>query len=92
MAERAALTFGFTPEEMKSDPLFRNARFVMTLARAGAAMSEDTLVKGSDVNTSGGMKARAMDVINNSNNPLYAKYWAGDEDIGNQVRYWMKAG
>lgn len=92
LAERAALTFGFTPEEMKSDPLFRNARFVMTLARAGAAMSEDTLVKGSDVNSSGGMKARAMDVINNPQNPLYRKYWDGDEDTGNQVRHWMTAG
>lgn len=92
MAERAALTFGFSPDEIKSDPLFRNARFVMTLARAGAAMSEDTLVKGSDVNSSGGMKAKAMDVINNPQNPLYARYWAGDQEANAQVRNWMKAG
>jgi len=92
LAERAALTFGFSPEEVKSDPLFRNARFVMTLARAGAAMSEDTLVKGSDLNSTGGLKARASDVINNPQNPMYAKYWAGDEGVNNQVRNWMRAG
>lgn len=91
LAERAALTFGFTPDEVTSDPLFRNARFVMTLAKAGAAMSEDTLVKGSDVNSAGGLKARAQDVISNEANPLYKKYWAGDEDTVNQVRNWMRS-
>jgi len=92
LAERAALTFGFTPEEVKSDPLFRNARFVMTLARAGAAMSEDSLAKGSDLNSAGGLRAKAQDVISNPNNPLYKKYWDGDEDVNNQVRNWMRAG
>lgn len=92
LAERAAITFGFTPEEVRTDPLFRNARFVMTLARAGAAMSEDTLVKGSDLNSTGGLKAKASDVINNPQNPLYQKYWKGDEDTVSQVRSWMKAG
>lgn len=92
LAQRAALTFGFTAEEVESDPLFRNAKFVMTLARAGAAMSEDTLVKGTDLNSAGGLKARASDVINNPQNPLYKKYWAGDEETNNQVRNWMIAG
>lgn len=92
LAERAALTFGFTPEDIKSDPLFRNARFVMTLARAGAAMSEDTLVKGADVTSSGGMKAKAFDVINNPQNPMYKRYWDGDPDANAQVRSWMTAG
>ncbi len=92
LAERAALTFGFTSEEVQNDPLFRNARFVMTLARAGAAMSEDTLVKGSDLNSVGGLKAKAQDVISNPSNPLYGKYWDGDEDTNNQVRNWMRAG
>lgn len=92
LAERAALTFGFKPEELTTDPLFRNARFVMALARAGAVMSEDSLVKGSDVSSSGGMKARAQDVINNSQNPLYKRYWDGDEDVVAQVRAWMRAG
>jgi hypothetical protein len=92
LAERAALTFGFTPEDIKSDPLFRNARFVMTLARAGAAMSEDTLVKGADVTSSGGMKAKAFDVINNPQNPMYKRYWDGDPDANAQVRNWMTAG
>jgi hypothetical protein len=91
LAERAALTFGFTPEELKTEPLFRNARFVMTLARAGAVMSEDTLVKGSDVHSVGGLKARAQDVINNQQNPLYKRYWNGDEDTVSQVRAWMRA-
>ena len=95
LAQRAALTLGFTPEEVSGDnalPLFRNARFVMAMARAGAAMSEDTLVKGSDLNTAGGLKAKAQDVINNPQNPMYAKYWAGDEDVNNQVRNWMRTG
>lgn len=92
LAERAALTFGFQPEEIQSDPLFRNARFVMTLARAGAAMSEDTLVKGADVNSMAGLKAKAQDVISNPSNPLYKKYWDGDEGVANQVRGWMRAG
>ena len=95
LAERAALTFGFAPEEIsgeKADPLFANAKFVMALARAGKLMSEDSLVKGSDVNSSGSLKARAMDVINNPQNPMYQKYWAGDEDVASQVRGWMKAG
>lgn len=92
LAERAALTFGFTPEEIGADPLFRNARFVMTLARAGAAMSEDTLVKAGDVNSIGGLKAKAQDVITNPQNPLYKKYWDGDSDTAAQVQAWMKAG
>lgn len=92
LAERAALTFGFTPEEVGNDPLFRNARFVMTLARAGAAMSEDALVKGSDINSVGGLRARAQDVISNPSNPLYKKYWDGDADANAQVHAWMKAG
>lgn len=92
LAERAALTFGFTPEEIKADPLFRNAKFVMTLARAGAAMSEDRLVKGADVNSAGGMKAKGMDIINNPQNPLYAKYHAGDEEANAQVRAYLRAG
>lgn len=92
LAERAALTFGFTADEVASDPLFRNARFVQTLARAGAAMSEDTLVKGADITSSGGLKAKASDVINNPSNPMYKKYWSGDEGTVEQVRAWMKAG
>ncbi len=92
LAERAALTFGFTPEEVGNDPLFRNARFVMTLARAGAAMSEDVLVKGSDINSVGGLRAKAQDVISNPANPLYKKYWDGDADANAQVHAWMKAG
>ncbi|MBK1815106.1 hypothetical protein JIN84_05755 [Luteolibacter yonseiensis] len=92
LAERAALTFGFTPEEVGNDPLFRNARFVMTLARAGAAMSEDALVKGSDINSVGGLRARAQDVISNPANPLYKRYWDGDPDANAQVHAWMKAG
>jgi hypothetical protein len=95
LAERAALTFGFTPEEITgsgADPLFANAKFVMTLARAGAAMSEDTLVKGTEVNSQGGMQAKAMDVISNPQNPMYKKYWAGDADTGAQVISWMNNG
>lgn len=95
MAERAALSFGFTREEIsgeKADPLFSNARFIMTLARAGAAMSEDALVKGSDLSSGIGLKARAMDVINNKDNPMHARYWKGDEEIGSQVQNWLKGG
>ncbi len=90
LAERAALTFGFTADEVASDPLFRNARFVMTLAKAGAAMSEDTLAKGGDITSQGGLKAKAQDIINNPDNPNYKKYWNGDEDVVSQVRSWMR--
>lgn len=92
LAERAALTFGFTPQEIGEDPLFRNARFVMTMARAGAAMSEDTLVKSSEINHIGGLKAKAQDVISNPQNPLYKRYWSGDADANAQVQAWMRAG
>jgi hypothetical protein len=92
LAERAALTFGFTPDEVKADPLFRNARFVMTLARAGAAMSEDSLASGENAGLGGGLKHKANDIINNPNNPLYKRYWDGDEEVNNQVRNWMRAG
>lgn len=92
LAQRAALTFGFSAEEIKSDPLFRNARFVMTLAKMGASMSEDSLTSGENLNSAGGMKAKAQDVINNPNNPLHAKYWAGDEVANEQVRNWLRAG
>lgn len=95
MAERAALTFGFSPEEISGEnanPLFGNARFIMTLARAGEAMGEDKIVKGADVSSGGGLKARAMDVINNPANPMHARYWKGDEGINNQVQGWIKAG
>lgn len=92
LAERAALTFGFTQDEVKSDPLFRNAKFVMALARAGAAMSEDTLVKGSEVNSAGGMKAKGLDIINNPQNPLYKAYHDGSEDVRLQVQSYLRAG
>lgn len=92
LAERAALTFGFTAEDFKNEPLFRNAKFVMTLAKAGAAMSEDTLVKSSDIVTTGGLKAKANDVIGNKQNPLYDKYWSGDPDTVSQVQAWFRAG
>lgn len=91
LASRAALTFGFTAEEIGTDPLFRNARFVMTLARAGALMSEDTLARGNNSNAGGDLKAKAMDVINNPQNPLHKRYHAGDEEANQIVRGWFKA-
>lgn len=93
MSERAALTAGFSDEDIASNPLFRNADFVMTLAKFGKLMSEDTLVKGTD---GGGMtspKATADDIVNNENNPYYKRYWAGDEEVVNMVSgLYQKAG
>jgi hypothetical protein len=93
LAERAALTFGFSPEDISGgNALFRNAQFVSMLAKVGAAMPEDSLVSGDNANTTGGMKAKAKDVINNPQNPLYKRYWDGDQDVQRQVQDWMRNG
>lgn len=85
LSERAALTAGFNEEDIASNPLFRNADFVMTLAKFGKLMSEDSLVKGTDGGGATSPKATADDIVNNINNPYYKRYWAGDEEVVGMV-------
>lgn len=90
VAIRAALTLGFNSDDIGDHPLFRNAEFVKAMYRAGALMSEDKLV-GADA-TSGPVsnRAKANDIITNSSNPLYKRYWDGDESVVASVRSMMK--
>lgn len=89
LATRAGRTFGYSAQELESNPIFRNAEVVKILAKAGADMSEDRLVSG-DEGSPQSLKAQAQDIISNPQNAEYAKYWAGDEAVNAKVRSWMK--
>lgn len=89
LATRAGRTFGYSAQELETNPIFRNAEVVKILAKAGADMGEDRLVSG-DEGSPQSLKAQAQDIISNPQNAEYAKYWAGDEAVNAKVRSWMK--
>ena len=89
LATRAGRTFGYSAEELGSNPIFRNAEVIKILAKAGADMGEDRLVSG-DEGSPQSLKAQAQDIISNPQNPEYSKYWNGDEAVNAKVRSWMK--
>lgn len=94
LAERAALTAGFTTEDIRgenADPIFRNAKVVQAFAKLGEMMSEDRLATGSESSPHTG-QAAALDIIQNEGNPLYKKYHAGDEGVRAQVQAMLKQG
>jgi hypothetical protein len=71
LAQRAARTLGLQPD----DPLFRNHKMVVAMARVGEMISEDRLVSGdgpSGDTMSDRQKAR--DIVNNAANPLHKAY------------------
>ena len=86
LAERAAITAGFSPEDLGANPIFRNADVVMAFARIGALMSEDTLAKGAAAGGYNNSQSEADDIIKNPNNPLHARYWKGEEDVVRMVQ------
>lgn len=93
LAQRAALTAGYTLEQINSEPIFRNPNVARMLATLGERLGEDKLVQvGSSTSGSVGNRQKAMDVIQNPQNPLYARYHAGDEDARAQVHAWLQNG
>jgi hypothetical protein len=92
LAKRGARTLGLDP----ADPLFDNSKLVIAMAKFAESISEDKLVSGDSQQTGGGSdKVRAMDVINNSANPLHAAYHDPSnpmhEQAKNQVNTLMQA-
>jgi len=90
LAKRAAVTFGYTGDQINENPIFRNAEVIKILAKAGGDMGEDRLASGDDGSPTS-LKSRAQDIINNTDNPEYKKYWDGDEATGDKVRNWMRS-
>jgi hypothetical protein len=96
LAIRAALTAGFTSEELglvegkDGDPIFRNAKVVMAFAKLGGLMSEDSLAKGAGDGGYKDGKAEGLDIINNPQNPYYKKYHAGDETVRAMVQGYLR--
>lgn len=91
LATRAAVTAGFTVEQLGSDPIFRNADVVKAFAKLGSLMSEDTLAKGA---TNAGYNdgySKSMDIINNPQNPFYSRYHNGDEAVRGMVQQGLRA-
>jgi hypothetical protein len=71
LAQRAARTLGLQPD----DPLFRNHKMVVAMARVGEMISEDRLVSG-DGRSGDTMSDRqkARDIVTNAANPLHKAY------------------
>lgn len=71
LAVRAARTLGLDPK----DPIFRNAKVVIAMAKVGEMVSEDRLVSG-DSKGGDGMsdRAKAKDIVTNPSNPLHKAY------------------
>lgn len=90
IAIRAARTFGYSAEDLATNPIFRNAEVIKILHKAGRDMDEDKLASG-DNGSPMSLKSRAQDIINNPDNPEYKLYWGGDETINEKVRNWMRA-
>lgn len=86
LAVRAAITAGFTMEQLESDPIFRNASVVKAMAKLGSLMSEDTLAKGAENGGYNDGHSKAMDIISNPQNPYYARYHNGDEAVRSMVQ------
>lgn len=90
LATRAALTAGFTMDEITSDPVFRNASVVKAFAKLGALMSEDTLAKASADGGFQDSRQQGLDIINNKNNPYYERYHKGDEAVRTMVQGYLR--
>jgi hypothetical protein len=71
LAVRAIKTAGLDP----LDPMFSDSKAVILAAKFGAMISEDRLISG-ETNANAGMddRAKALDIVNNANNPLYKAY------------------
>ena len=71
LAVRAARTLGLEP----TDPIFRNHKVVVAMARVGEMVSEDRLVSA-DSKGGDGMsdRAKAKDIVTNPSNPLHKAY------------------
>lgn len=71
LAVRAARTLGLDPK----DPIFRNHKIVVAMARVGEMVSEDRLVSA-DSKGGDGMsdRAKAKDIVTNAANPLHKAY------------------
>lgn len=71
LAVRAARTLGLDPK----DPIFRNSKVVIAMAKVGEMVSEDRLVSG-DSKSGDGMsdRAKAKDIVTNPANPLHKAY------------------
>lgn len=75
LATRAAKTLGLDV----NDPIFRSAKMVQAMAKVGEMVSEDRLVSGEGASSMGqGDRQKALDIVNNANNPLHKAYHQAD--------------
>lgn len=83
LARRGAKTLGLDP----NDPLFGNSKLVIAMAKFAESISEDKLVSGEGQQQGGGSdKVRAMDIINNSANPLHKAYHDPSDPMHEQAK------
>lgn len=76
LAVRGARTLGMDP----LDPIFKNASAVIMAAKFASMISEDRLVSGEPTPANAGMddRAKALDIVNNTANPLNQAYHKQD--------------
>jgi len=84
LAKRAAITAGIDP----TDKGFSHPNMVKLAAWAAEQIAEDKLVS-SNVTPMQAGHDRAMDIINNPDNPMHRRYHAQDEDVVRQVRAYL---
>ena len=81
VATRMAQSLGLDPNTKGlSDPAV-----VVALERAARMVSDDKIVSSDVASTMQAGKARAMDIMTNAQNPLYAKYQKGDKATADLV-------
>jgi hypothetical protein len=71
---------------------FSDPSVVLAFNRLARMMSDDKIVNSDTAGTMMAGKARGMDIMTNSSNPLHAKYIAGDKQTADLVSDLLKNG
>ncbi len=86
LAQRVAKQEGLSPEIFDpQNPNFWGVEALAFASRVAAKLGEDKLIPGAAVRNLSGA-ALAKDIVTNPENPLHAKYYAGDQAVAAQVR------
>lgn len=86
LAQRIAKQEGLSPDIADpQSPNFWGVEALALLSRVAAKLGEDRLIPGAAVRNLSGA-ALGKDIATNPENPLYAKYQAGDPGVASQVR------
>ena len=86
MAQRVAKQEGLSPDIFDpQSPNFWGVEALAFASRVAAKLGEDKLIPGAAVRNLSG-SALGRDIATNPDNPLYAKYQAGDAAVAAQVR------